>query len=73
MIEDSNMQKTGLRKVAASAEKDRRYPEVGALATSAGLPLGKRIPWGDHHRAGVNVHDAMKRSRALGVRKVVFC
>ena len=72
-IGQSDMQKTGLRKVAASTEKDRQHPEVGGLATSVGLPLGKRIPWGAHHRTGVNVHDAMKRSTALGVRKVDFC
>ena len=58
MIEDGNMQKTGLRKVATSTEKDRQYPEVGAMATSVGLPLGKRIPWGARHGTGVNMHDA---------------
>ena len=73
LIERSDMLKTGLRKVATSTEKDRQYPAVGGLATSVGLPLGKRIPWGAHHRTEVNVHDAMKRSTALGVRKVDFC
>ena len=66
------MQKTGLRKGAESTEKDRQYPKVGAMATSVGLPLGKRIPWSAHHSTGVNVHDAMKGSTALGVRKVDF-
>ena len=67
------MQKTGLRKVAASTGGETRFSGVGGMPTSGPTRVGERVPWGAHFKMGVNVRDAMKRSRALGTRKVDFC
>ena len=50
---EGNMQKTGLRRGAASAGTDSLFPSVGGMAASVGSRLGKRVPWGGQHDAGV--------------------
>ena len=65
-------QKTGLRKAATSAGADSLFPLVGGMAASVGWCLGKRVPRGGQHIAGVNAREMMSPSRALGVRKVDF-
>ena len=68
------MKKTGLRAVAASMNRDRRFPGVGVgdLTRSAFPPLGLRVSCGEQFRMGVDVREALKRASMHGIRKVEF-
>jgi len=69
------MKKTGLRALAASVNQERRSPRggAGAMAGSAGQPLGLHVSCGQQHLMGVNVREMMKRSSSYGTRKADFC
>ena len=68
------MKKTGLRVVAASMDRDRRFPRVGVgdLTRSAFPPLGLRVSCGEQFRMGVDVCEALKRASMHGIQKVDF-
>ena len=68
------MKKRGLRVVAASLRRDRRFPAVGVgdLARSAFPLLGLRVSCGEQSRMRVDVREALKRASVYGIRKVDF-
>ncbi|CAL8468174.1 g7713 [Coccomyxa elongata] len=67
------MQKSGLRKIAASMGADTRFIGTGGMRAVVGARVGQRVPWGSHFQMGVDVREAMKLSTALGTHKIDFC